>query len=72
MRLSALRCAPIAGLWLLVREVCPAQAEEIDAAASRLFSHSQHPSGDPVPPHPPPALPAGAEAPRSAETREAP
>lgn len=73
VRLSALRCAPIAGLWLLVREVCPAQAEEIDAAASRLFSHSQHPSGDPPPPHTPPhILPTGAEAPRSAETQEAP
>lgn len=69
MRLSALRCAPIAGLWLLVREVCPAQAEEIDAVASRLFSHSQHPSGDPVSP---PPLPAGAEAPRSARNPRSP
>lgn len=32
VRLTTLRCAPRSGLWVLVGEVCPAKAEEIDAA----------------------------------------
>lgn len=29
---TTLRCVPRTGLWVLVREVCPTKAEEIDAA----------------------------------------